>query len=179
MLVKINKEVEYKLNFIAGKSHTKNNKLIEKIFLGFFKRYEDERGPIPQQRVGKRGAEVYKMYLIFKDKFKEFFPGKEYEADKKQEMIDYRNLKLIKEKIMAVAMAGENSQVIAISEDELLKAWEFLLMKMPQWWRENHFRITSICKNFEKIIHQIQFSKTDKDILDDFIEGLSATLKKG
>jgi hypothetical protein len=178
MLVKINKEVEYKLNFIAGKSRMKDGKLIERIFKGFFLRYEAEKGPIPAQSVGRRGAEVYKMYLVFKAKHLEFFK-QEYVADKKQEMIDYRNLKVIKERIMAVAMAGENSEVLAISEDELLKAWEFLLTKMPEWWRENQFKITAICKHFEKILHQIQFSKTDKDILDDFIEGLSATLKKG
>lgn len=172
MLVKISKEVEYKLSFISSKSKLKSNKLIERIFLGFFQRYEDKSGRIPERRVGRRGSEVYRMYQVFKDKYKLLF-NEDYVADEKQSHIDMRNLKNIKEKIMMVSMLGENSDVIAISEDDLVNAFGFLLDKMSDWWKANQFKITSINKNFEKIVHQIKFSKTDKDVLDDFIEGLN------
>ncbi len=68
----------------------------------------------------------------------------------------------------------EKLQILAIDEQDLVNSYEYVLVKMPDWWKQNGFTPHSIYKNFEKILIQIKNGKqSGKAALDDFISGLS------
>lgn len=40
--------------------------------------------------------------------------------------------------------------------------WDMYLQKMPEWWKENHFTIKGIAKNFKQILNQIIFKNGEQ-----------------
>lgn len=176
MIVKINKSIEEKLGTISKRSGVKKPELIQKIMLGFIERYEHEKGPImstDEVKLRRKNNETYVMYLVYKKHYFSIF-DKEYESDVKAEQIDLRNIKLIKNKIMNVVIEQEKSDIIAVDGQDLINAFDFFLSKMPEWWKQNSFTLSSIYRNFEKILKQIQNERqSGKNALDDFLNSFS------
>jgi hypothetical protein len=175
MLVKLGKEFDEKLTQISKASGIKKDEIILKVFDGFITRYEKKKGKIilPADKE-KKPNDVWQMYEVFKKHHFINF-GYEYEIEQKQQKIQLRSLKLTKEKILQLVMGQEKSQILAINEEDLLNSYEYLLVKMPDWWKINGFTPQTIYKNFEKILTQIKNGKqSGKDALDDFISGIGS-----
>jgi hypothetical protein len=175
MLIKINRHTDYKLSAIAEKSGMKKCDVIKGIVDAFINRYECRKGAIiiPDHKPQRRANDIWNMYLIYKMHYFNIF-AIEYKVDPKKEKIDMRNLKLIKEKIMQTIIEREKEEIITIDEQGFLDAFEYLLNKMPEWWRTNSFTLSSINKNFEKILKQIENGrKTGKAALDDFLSSFA------
>lgn len=174
MIIKVNKDIEDKLNVISSDRNMKMDKLIVGIFTGFFERYEEQNGFIKTQEKTKtkKSNHLFTMLHIFKKKHLEYFE-KEYISDKKQEMIDLKNLKVLQGKIIKHSMGNEEKVIHSVNDHDIINAFEFLLTKMPDWWKKNAFTIPSISKNFDKIVNQIQNGVTGKkEKLDDFLSRL-------
>ena len=67
----------------------------------------------------------------------------------------------------------ETENIVAVDEDDLVNSFEYILVKMPDWWKQNSFMPSTICKNLNKILEQIKNGKPNgKDALDNFISSL-------
>jgi hypothetical protein len=173
MLVKLGKEYEEKLNYISQNSGVNKEEIIKKVFEGFINRYELKKGKIVLPVKEKKPNDIWQMYEVFKKHYFINF-GTEYELNEKQQKIQLRNLKLTKDKILQSVMSQEKAKILAINEDDLVNSYEYLLVKMPDWWKKNGFTPQTIYKNFEKILIQIQNGKqSGKDALDDFISSFN------
>lgn len=173
MLVKVNKEAEFKISHISKMSGMKKDLIMKEMIEAFIGRYETQRGKITPPAMQKRTSAVFTMYNIYKQHYFKNF-NREYVTDIKTERIDMRNIKLLREKILRVAMEHEQTDVIAVDDQDLFNAFDFVLTKLPEWWVKNCFTTNGIYKNFEKIIGQIKNGRqSGKDALDDFISGLS------
>ena len=86
--------------------------------------------------------------------------------------IDLRHIKKTKEKIVDLIVQKETDNIVAIDEDDLVNTFEYILVKMPDWWKKNSFYPASICKNLNKILEQIKNGQNTKDALDNFISTL-------
>lgn len=172
MLIKTNKEIDYRLSVIAKKGNISKNEVIAKVIGAFIDRFEKKHGKIPERTEKKKGSEIWEMYDFYKLKYLQTFQI-EYTCDLKQEKINARNLKSIRNKIVDMAMKNENENtIVAFDETDITMAFGYLIEKIPKWWLENSFTIPSICKNFDKIIEQIENGKRQrKNALDDFING--------
>ncbi len=172
MIIKIDRDVENKLSYISQSSKIKKDILIKKIFDAFIERFEASKGVIPPKEK-KRGNELYVMLQVYKKHYFINF-AQEYNPDKKQELRDFKTLKNIKEKLMSLIMGVEKTDIIAIDEEELVNCFEYFLVKMPDWWKQNMFVLTGLNKNFEKILIQINNGKhSGKAALDDFVAGFA------
>ena len=172
MLIKVNKVMDHKLSTISRRSKIKKDVMFQKILEGFIKRYETKNGEIKQSDAPKKkGTAAYAMYMIFKKFFKEI-NDKEYVVDIKKEKIDLRNMKLLKEKIVQSVMEMDSKEIVAVDENDIVDAFEYMLIKMPVWWRRNMFTTHGIYKNFEKIIMQITHERgSGQSAIDDFLKG--------
>ncbi len=173
MVIKISKELDGKLINISKTSGVKKGVIIQKIFDGFISRYEKKKGvtvvPAPDK---KQATDIWLMFACFKKHHLNIF-GEEYELDRKQQAIQLRYIKLTKEKILQAVMNHEKQDVIAIDEEDLVNSYEYILTKMPEWWKKNGFTPRSIYVNFEKILTQIKNGKkSGKNALDDFISNI-------
>lgn len=174
MLIKISKELDAKLIHISKSSGVKKAVIIEKIFAGFIDRYEKKKGHkiVPAQEK-KQASDLWLMFAVFKKYYALYNNGAEYELDRKQQAIQLRYMRLTKEKILQMVMNMEKTDIVAINDEDLVNSYEFVLSKIPEWWRKNGFTPHSIYKNFEKILLQIKNGRqSGKDALDDFIQGL-------
>ena len=174
MLIKINSEIQIKLDRISKKSNIKKDVMIEKILLGFISRYESKHGEIKITERKKRRTDVWSMYQIYKDYHLRLF-GKEYVVDSKAKQVqDYKQIKDIQKKIIQVVVNKDNVNIISVNEEDTINAFMFLLEKMPDWYKKNAFHLSTINRNFEKIINSIENGKQrGKTALDDFISSLS------
>jgi hypothetical protein len=174
MLIKISKELDGKLIHISKASGVKKAVIIQKIFEGFIDRYEKKKGKkiVPAQE--KQSSDLWLMFTVFKKYYALYNNGAEYELDRKQQAIQLRYMRLTKEKILQMVMNMEKTDIVSINDQDLVNSYEFLLSKIPEWWRKNGFTPHSIYKNFEKILGQIKNGKqSGKDALDDFISSLN------
>lgn len=175
MIVKVNKDLEHKLNVASKKHNIPKAELIKKIFQGFIGRYEQDYGEIKEKREKKRGNIIYSMYGIFKEYYAFINNDEEYEVDTQKEKIDLRNTRLIRDKIVQEALKGTEAEVIAVEDEDILDAFRFYLEKTPNWWKKNSFTLHSLNKNFEKILKQAKNGHdTKKEQLDIFINSLEA-----
>lgn len=178
MIIKINKELEQKLTTIARRGKISKPDMVKKIMLAFIERYEHEKGPImsgEEHKSRRRNNEIWIMYQVYKNEYFTIF-GREYVTDLQAEKIDLRNIKLIKNKIMQVIIEAEKSDIIAIDSGEMIAGFEFFIKGMPDWWKKNSFTLSSICRNFEKILKQIYDGKRrGKNALDDFLNAFSGS----
>ena len=72
MIVKLNRDLEYKLDRISKRSDVKKDELIEKIFGGFVGRYEDQNGEIDASlREKSKWNVLFSMLELFKEKYKQ------------------------------------------------------------------------------------------------------------
>ena len=173
MLIKISKELEAKISHISKASKVNKDIIIQGIFDGFIDRYEQKKGKITPKIEKIETTDLWLMFTLFKKHYFEIY-GQEYELDKKQTAIQLRWIKLTKEKILQAVMNESKSQIVAINEQDLVNSYEYILVKMPEWWKKNSFTPHSIYKNFEKILTQIKNGrKSGKDALDDFIVSIS------
>jgi len=178
MIIKLNKDLEYKLDAISKKSGVSKPEMIEKMVCAFIERYEAKSGMI-KPRVKKRdGTVFYPMYELFKEMHL-YYKDKEYQVDKKKESWDYRHLKSIRGKIMDFLTAETQENIVSIEDEDLLLAFQFILHKMPKWWVDNNFNLGAITKHFDTILTQIKEGKHyggTKEKLDDFINALGNSL---
>jgi hypothetical protein len=174
MLVKLSKELDGKLIHISKASGVKKAVIIQKIFEGFIERYEKKKGKKVVPAVEKKVAtDIWLMYAAFK-KYHLQYCGHEYELDRKQQAIQLRYFRLTKEKILQMVMNMEKSEIVAIDDQDLVNSYEYILVKIPDWWKKNGFTPHSIYKNFEKILTQIKNAKqSGKDALDDLISSFN------
>lgn len=172
MLIRINRDLEHKLNHIAKSKKMRKTEVIDNLFCAFINRYEDKFGKIKAEKRERKETGTWRMYELFKKYYFEIH-GAEYERPEKQLKIDLAALKKIKEKIVDVVVKSQNETIIAIDEEDLINSYEHILIKMPDWWKKNMFTPQAISKNFDKILTQIQHGKRNgKDALDDFISNL-------
>lgn len=174
MLLKINGDIQRKLDRISKKSNIKKDVMIEKILLGFISRYENKHGEIKLIQGKKKRTDIWTMYQIFKAYHYRLF-GQEYIPESKQkELQDFKNLKDIQKKIIDIVITKEGVDVISVSESDSINAFRFLLEKMPDWWKKNAFHLHTINSRFDKILNSIEHGKQHgKTALDDFISSLS------
>jgi len=179
MLIKISKEIERKLYYISKKNNISKDVMIESIFNGFFKRYTEKHGEIPQLKHKKVTTISYQMFMIYKKIYFHYF-GQEYSPDKKFLSRDMRAFKNIAEKISNLVLEKDKTVIIVETESVLL-AWITFLGKIDDWWKQNAFTPQQINKNFDTIIHQIKNKSAStkqrrnnerKSKIDDFIEEL-------
>lgn len=178
MIIKLNKDLEYKLEVISKKSHLSKPELMEKIVSAFVGRYELQKGVIYPRTKKRNGTVFYPMYQLYKELFL-FYKDKEYIVDKKQERIDYRHLKSIRNKIMDFVTQETSDSVVSIEDEDLLLAFRFILQKMPKWWVNNNFSLGAITKHFTVILTQIKEGNHydgTKQRLEDFIDALGNQL---
>lgn len=172
MLVRINKDLEYKLSHISKSKKLKKTDVIDNLFKAFINRYETKFGKISPAKREKKETGTWKMYELFKHHYLQIYKS-DYERPDSQLKIDLAALKRIKVKIVDVVVKGKSENIIAIDEEDLVNSFEHILIKMPEWWKLNSFTPQSISKNFEKILTQIENGKRNgKDALDDFISKL-------
>jgi hypothetical protein len=172
MLIRINKDLEYKLNYISKTKSVKKTDLIDNLFKAFIKRYETKFNKIIPEKREKKETGTWTMYELFKKHYFEIYSA-EYERPESQLKIDLAALKKTKAKIVDVVVKSQSENIIAIDEEDLINSFEHILIKMPDWWKKNSFTPQSINKNFEKILTQIENGKRNgKDALDDFISKL-------
>ena len=173
MLIKISKQLDDKLIHISKASGVKKAVIIEKIFAGFIDRYEKKKGKTIVPAAEKKASDLWLMFAVFKKYYALYNDGAEYELDRKQQAIQLRYMRLTKEKILQMVMNMEKTDIVAINDEDLVNSYEYVLSKIPEWWRKNGFTPHSIYKNFEKILLQIKNGKqSGKDALDDFISSL-------
>jgi hypothetical protein len=172
MVLKIGKDLEYKLGYIAKTKEIKKTELIDKVFQAFIKRYETKFNPIKIPKREKKDTDNWRMYELFKQYYFKTH-GKEYEVTPKNLPIDLRHIKKVKEKLVDLIVNKETENIVAVDEDDLVNSFEYILVKMPDWWKQNSFLPSSICKNLNKILEQIKNGKQNgKDALDNFISSL-------
>jgi hypothetical protein len=112
------------------------------------------------------------MYEVYKKYHFQFY-GEEYGCNFEQRSIDIRNFKLLQKKITDMLSMGNKKEVVIFDDVSLAAAFEFVINKMPDWWKVNMFNPNGIYKNWEKIIQQIKNGRqSGKAALDDFIAGL-------
>lgn len=173
MIIKLSKELDAKIIHISKASKIKKAVIVQKIFDGFIDRYEQKKGKITPTIEKNQATDLWLMFAVFKKHYFNIY-GREYELDRKQQSIQLRYIKLTKEKLLQAIMNEEKLQILAIDEQDLVNSYEYVLVKMPDWWKQNGFTPHSIYKNFEKILIQIKNGKqSGKAALDDFISGLS------
>ena len=174
MLVKVNSDIEKKLDRISKRSNIKKDVMLEKILLGFISRYEAKHGDIKLIEGKKKRTDIWTMYQIYKEIYFRLY-GIEYKpASKEKEKQDFKNIKDIQKKIIDMVITKEGVNVISVSEPDLINAFRFLLEKMPDWWKKNAFNLHSINSKFDKILHSIEHGKQrGKTAPDDFISSLS------
>ena len=181
MLIKTNREIDYRLSVIARKGKISKNEVITKVIEAFIERFEKKHGVIPERTEKKKGSEIWDMYDLYKAKYFQIY-NIEFISDPKKEKINARNLKNIRNKIVEMAMskAEESKSIIAFDENDITMAFGLMLERMPDWWLQNSFTIPSICKNFDKILSQIENGKRKrKNALDDFINGFEKSGYQG
>jgi hypothetical protein len=171
MVIKIGRDLEYKISEISKKNNIKKTELIDKVFEAFFKRCENKYGKIKIPKREKKETDTWRMYELFKAYYQNQ-KNIEYETTPKNLPIDLRHIKKIKEKIVDLTVKNDSENIVAIDEDDLVNSFEYILVKMPDWWRKNAFTPASICKNFNKILEQVKNGQTGKDALDNFISSL-------
>tara|TARA_Y100000034_G_C6882301_1_gene404478 strand:- start:124 stop:687 length:564 start_codon:yes stop_codon:yes gene_type:complete len=178
MIIKLNKDLEYKLDVISKKSKVTKPQMLEKMVCAFIERYEAQKGMI-EPRVKKRdGTIFYPMYELYKEMYLHY-KDKEYKVDKKKESWDYRHLKSIRGKIMDFITSETRENIVSIEDEDLLLAFQFVLQKMPKWWVDNNFNLGAITKHFDTILTQIKEGNHyggTKQKLDDFIDALGNQL---
>ena len=166
MVLKIGKDLEYKLGYIAKTKEIKKTELIDKVFQAFIKRYETKFNSIKIPKREKKDTDNWRMYELFKQYYFKTH-GKEYEVTPKNLPIDLRHIKKIKEKLVDLIVNKETENIVAVDEDDLVNSFEYI------WWKQNSFLPSSICKNLNKILEQIKNGKQNgKDALDNFISSL-------
>ena len=69
MIIKLNKDLEYKLEVISKKSHLSKPELMEKIVSAFVGRYELQKGVIYPRTKKRNGTVFYPMYQLYKELF--------------------------------------------------------------------------------------------------------------
>lgn len=174
MLIKINSEIQIKLDRISKKGNIKKDVMLEKILLGFISRYESKHGEIKVVVKKKKRTDVWSMYQIYKDYYFSIY-GKEYVVDSKAKQLqDYKQVKDIQKKIIELVVNKEGVGVISVNEEDTVNAFRFLMEKLPDWYKKNAFHLATINRNFDKIINTIENGKQrGKNALDDFISSLS------
>jgi hypothetical protein len=174
MILKVNGKQEKKLAIIANRSNLKPDDLYENIIKGFIDRYEQQHGKIQlTEKESKLPVSQSLMYDIFK---KHHFQntGEEYIVEFKQRNIDIRNLKLLRDKIVSFITQNTTKEVVTIDEESAAMAFEFVITKMPDWWKANMFTPSGIYKNFEKIVQQIKNGRQgNKASLDDYLNSFT------
>lgn len=180
MILKISKELDGKLKYVSQARGIKKAELIEKIFEGFFNRYEKKYGKkVEPVKEGKRANANWLMYEVYKKYYFQIH-GKEYSPDQKAQKIDLQAIRTTKEKILKAVIESEKLELITIDDQDFVNSYEFILSKMPEWWKKNMFTPQGISRNFDKILTQIQNGKqSGKDALDDFIQGLGESGSEG
>lgn len=171
MVIKIGSDLERKISFISEQKKIKKTELIDKVFDAFIQRYETKFGKIKPKKRDKRESDNWRMYELYK-KYYFQINGEEYNPPEKSIAIDLRHIKKTKEKIVDLIVQKETNNIVAIDEDDLVNSFEYILVKMPDWWKKNSFYPASICKNLNKILEQIKNGQNTKDALDNFISTL-------
>jgi hypothetical protein len=173
MILKISNEFDGKLKYVSQARGIKKTVLIEKIFEGFFTRYEKKFGrKVEPVKHGKKANASWLMYGVYKKYYLQIH-NKEYSPDQKAQKVDLQAIRTTKEKILKAVIESEKLDLIAIDDQDFVNSYEFILSKMPKWWKENMFTPQGISRNFDKILIQIQNGKqSGRDALDDFIQGL-------
>ena len=171
MVINIGSDLERKISFISKNKKIKKTELIDKVFDAFISRYEDKFGKINPKKRDKRESDNWRMYELYKKYYFNIY-GEEYNPTEKSIAIDLRHIKKTKEKIVDLIVQKETDNIVAIDEDDLVNTFEYILVKMPDWWKKNSFYPASICKNLNKILEQIKNGQNTKDALDNFISTL-------
>lgn len=169
MLIKVNNDLERKLEKISRKSKVPTDEMLAKILAGFVSRYENKHGPIMLTTGKKRNKITWDMYDMYMKCYEDINQIK-YITTATGQKHDFKYLKDIQKKIIDTVSSKAGNDVISINDENLLAAFEFFLVKMPQWWKENAFQLKVLNSKFDQILKAIDHGKQrGKNALDDFI----------
>ncbi len=169
MLIRVNNDLERKLSKISKESKVPKDEMLQKILNGFVTRYESKHGPIMLTTGKRRNKLIWDMYEFYKACYQQIYE-QPYSVTPDQERHDFKYLKDIQKKIITTVANKAGKDVISIADEDLFGAFQFFLLKMPQWWKENAFQLKVLNGKFDEILKNINHGKQrGKDALDDFI----------